>query len=205
MERKATRGYGAKTIEVGPRVHEGGALPAKQMIRVEILVFLCNSGFSVLPQVKNQHLTVLDKPPRVVHVDAAAAWRDKETVERISQDTQDTQTQWSVFSWFHSAPQTVFSTRCLVVSRSESRGVFLVVLVFPQFHVTCFMFLLCRMFTTPHPLRRRVGKQTPAAPELQLFEDLLGSVKSRNCLGTCVSRNLWRVHSITTNQIQACS
>ena len=53
-----------------------------------------------------------------------------------------------------------------------------------------FGFVLCRMFTSPHPLRRRVGKQTPAAAELQLLEDLLGSAMSRNCLGTCVSRNL---------------
>ena len=70
-------------------------------------------------------------------------------------------------------------------------------------HVTCFMFLLCPMFTSPHPLRRRVGKQTSAAPELQLLEDLLGSVMSHNCLDTCLFRHLWRVHSITTNQIQA--
>ena len=40
--------------------------------------------------------------------------------------------------------------------------------IFPQFHETCFMFLHCRMLTSPHPLRRRAGKQTPAAPELQL-------------------------------------
>ena len=72
-------------------------------------------------------------------------------------------------------------------------------------HVTCFMFLLCPMFTSPHPLRRRVGKQTSAAPELQLLEDLLGSVMSHNCLDTCLFRHLWRVHSITTNQIQAFS
>ena len=42
------------------------------------------------------------------------------------------------------------------------------------------------MFTSPHPLSRRVGKQTPAAAELQLLEDLLGSAMSRNC-DTCVS------------------
>ena len=30
------------------------------------------------------------------------------------------------------------------------------------------MFLLCRMFTSLHPLRRCVGKQTPADPEVQL-------------------------------------
>ena len=161
---------------------------------------------------KNQHLTALNKPPGVVHVDTAAAWRDEEAVESISQDTQDTQIQWSLFSWFHPAPQTVFSIRFPVVSRSESRGVFLVILliwcylprIFPQFHVTCFMFLLCRMFTSPHPLRRRVGRQTPAAPEWQLLEELSGSAMSRNCL-TRVSRNLWRVHSITTNHIQAFS
>ena len=40
--------------------------------------------------------------------------------------------------------------------------------IFPQFHETCFMFLLCRMFTSRHPLRRCGGKQTPAAPEMQL-------------------------------------
>ena len=78
------------------------------------------------------------------------------------------------------------------------------------------MFLLCRVFMSPHPLRRRVGKQTPAAPELQLpdvvwsdesffpdaraaqpseHEDLLWLVISRNCLGTCLSRNLRNVES----------
>ena len=67
------------------------------------------------------------------------------------------------------------------------------------------MFLPGRMFTSPHPLRRRVGEQTPAAPELQLLEDLLGSAITRNCLGTCLSRHLWRVHSITTNPMQAFS
>ena len=63
-------------------------------------------------------------PPGVVHVDAAAPWRSEEAVGSISQDTQDTQIQWSMFSWFHPAPQTVFSIRFPVVSRSESRGVF---------------------------------------------------------------------------------
>ena len=112
----------------------------------------------------------------MVHVDAAAPWRSEDAAGSTSQDTQDTQIQWSLFSWFHAAPRTVFSIRFPVVSCSESRGVFLVVLViwcylpriFPQFHETCFMFLLCRMFTSPHPLRRCVGKQTTAAPELQL-------------------------------------
>ena len=63
----------------------------------------------------------------------------------------------------------------------------------------------------PHPLRRCVGKQTPAAPELQLRDVVWsdesffqlrelpihqntricrGSAISRNCLGTCLSRNL---------------
>ena len=97
-------------------------------------------------------------------------------LQRLGEAKQDTQIQWSLFSWFQLAPQTVFSTRFPVVSRCESRGVFLVALAigcypprtFPQFHETCFMFLLCRMFTSPHPLRRCVGKQTPAAPEVPL-------------------------------------
>ena len=40
--------------------------PAKQVICVEILVFLCQSYFVVLPQVKNQHLTA---PAKRRHLD----------------------------------------------------------------------------------------------------------------------------------------
>ena len=107
------------------------------------------------------------------------------------------------------------SIRFPVVSRSESRGVFLVVLVtwfylpriFPQFLETRSMFLLCRMFTSPHPLRRWFGKQTPAAPvrrvllpparaaNHQNMRICWGSAMSRYCLGTCLSRIIWRVHS----------
>ena len=133
-------------------------------------------------------------PPGVVHVDAAAPWRSEEAAESISQDTQDTQSLLGSCSHL----ELYFSIRSPVVSRSESRGVFLVVLVtwwylpriLPQVHETCFMFLLGRMFTSPHPLRRCVGKQTPAAPEVQLHEDLLGSAMSRNCLGTRVSSSI---------------
>ena len=39
--------------------------PAKQMICFEILVFLCQFYFVVLPQVKNQHLTAPNKWRRV--------------------------------------------------------------------------------------------------------------------------------------------
>ena len=65
-------------------------------------------------------------PPGVVHVDAAAARRDEEAVGSISQDTH---IQWSLFSLFHPALQTMVSIRFPVVFRSETRGVFLVVLV----------------------------------------------------------------------------
>ena len=99
-------------------------------------------------------------PPGVVLVDAGAARRDEEAVGSISQDTQ---IQWSLFSLFHPALQTIFSIRFPVVFRSESRGVSHVVLViwcclpriFPQFHEMCFMFLLCRMFTTDALASRR--------------------------------------------------
>ena len=50
-------------------------------------------------------------PPGVVHVDAAAPWRSEEAAGSISQDTQDMQIQWSLFSWFQLAPQTIFSMR----------------------------------------------------------------------------------------------
>ena len=51
------------------------------------------------------------------------------------------------------------------------------------------------------PRRRLVGRVLfPAARAAQPseHEDLLGSAMSRNCLGTCLSRNLRRVHSIAT-------
>ena len=79
MERLATRGFGAKKTAVAL-----GVPVLKSSFFSAILVF------SVLPQVKNQHLTVLNKPLGVVHVDAAAAWRNEDAVESISQDTQDT-------------------------------------------------------------------------------------------------------------------
>ena len=138
-----------------PEVHEGGALASEAgavWVNMQALFFTC---FSVLPQ----DGAVQAAPPGVVHVDVAAPWRSEEAVGSISQDTQDTQIQWSLFSWFHPAPQTVFSFRILVVSRSESRGVFFLLFwlfgchqprIFPQFHETCVMFLLCRMFTFPH-------------------------------------------------------
>ena len=66
--------------------------------------------FLPIPQVKNQHLDGAEQaaPPGVVHVDVAAPCGSEEAAGSISQDTQDTQIQWSLFSWFQVAPQTVF-------------------------------------------------------------------------------------------------
>ena len=64
--------------------------------------------------------------------------------------------------------------------------------------------LFCSHVHVSSPIET-TGKQTPAAPELHLLKDPLGSAISRNILCTCLSRHLWRVHSITTNPIQAFS
>ena len=117
-------------------------------------------------------------PPGVVHVDAGAPWRSEEAALGVlfSQDTQDTEIQWSLFSWFHPAPQTVLSIWFPVVSR-ESRGVFLVCLgylVLSTVHLSAISRdVHCRMFTSLHPFRRCVGKQTPVAPEVQLRDHRL--------------------------------
>ena len=71
----------------------------------------------------------------------------------ISQDTHFLQIQWSRFSLFHPALQTIFSIRCPVVFRSESRGVFfLVVLVIwcclPRKICTVFLLLSCSRLLT---------------------------------------------------------
>ena len=73
-----------------------------------------------------------------------------------------------------------------MVSRSEIFLVFLVIWcclprIIPQFHETSCTFLLCRMFTSLHPLRRCVGKQTPASPDLQLH-DVVSSDESSSRL-----------------------
>ena len=64
----------------------------------------------------------------------------------ISQDTHFSQVQWTLFSLFHPALQTIISMRFPVVFRSESRGVFLVVLVvwccLPRKICTMFLSLL---------------------------------------------------------------
>ena len=52
--------------------------PAKQVIRVEILVFLCQSYFVVLLEVKNQAAV-----PGVVHVDVEAPWRSEEAASGV--------------------------------------------------------------------------------------------------------------------------
>ena len=106
----------------------------------------------------------------------------------------------------HPAPQTVFSIRFPVVSRSESRGVFLVVLVIwcylprtlPQFHVTCFMFLLCRIFTSLHPLRRRVGQADAscsriAAPQGSVGVSHVSQVSRHMCFSQSLAR-AWHYH-----------
>ena len=76
----------------------------------------------------------------------ASARRDEEAVGSISQDTHFTQIQWSLFSLFHPALQAIFSMRFPLVFRSESRGVFLVVLVIwcclPRMICTMFLLLL---------------------------------------------------------------
>ena len=122
----------------------------------------------------------------------------EEAVESISQDTQDTQIQWSLFSLFHPALQTIFSMRFPVFFAVSLAAFFCCYLVLSATQDLHYVLVVALMFTSPHPLRRRAGKQTPAAPELQLFEDLSGSAISRNCFGTCLSRNLRRVHSIAT-------
>ena len=168
--------------------------------------------FSVLPQVKNQHLTVLNKPPGVVHVDAAAAWRDEEAVERhLARHARHADSVAIVllvpsrtsnsfpfgFLWF------------LAVSLAVFFVVVFAILVLSTTHLSAISCDVLHVLALSHvhvssPIET-TGGQTPAAPESDLLEDLLGSAMSRHCLGTCVSRNLWRVHGSTTNHIQAFS
>ena len=107
-------------------------------------------------------------PPGVVLVDVAAARRDEEAAGSISQDTQDTQIQWSLFSLFHPALQTIFSVWFPVVFRSESRGVFLVFFVIwcclPR--KICTMFLL--LLSCSRPITHGDDELASRAPELQL-------------------------------------
>ena len=84
--------------------------------------------------------------------------------------------------------------------RSESRGVFLVVLVV----WCCLARKICTMFLLLLSCPRLLTHRDDGWASRRL-EDLLGSAISRNCLGTCVSRNLWLVQSITTNHVQAFS
>ena len=114
---------------------------------------------------------------RVFFVDAAAASRDEEAVESVSQDAHFSQIQWSLFSLFHPAVQTIFSIQFCVASRSESRGVFsrcFGYLVLCATHLPAHswyvhhVLVVALMFTADHPWRRRTGKQSGFAPELQL-------------------------------------
>ena len=85
-------------------------------------------------------------PPGVVLVDAGAARRDEEAVGSISQDTHVLAGSVVIVLFVHPALQTIFSMRFPVVFRSESRGVFLVVLVvwccLPRKICTMFLLLL---------------------------------------------------------------
>ena len=116
-------------------------------------------------------------PPGVVRVDAGAPWRSEEAALGVlfSQDTQDTQIQWSLSSWFHPAPQTVFSIWFPVVSR-ESRGVFLVVLA-----IWCYLSPTIR---------------TPGSVGVSHVSELSRHMSFSQS---------WRVYSITINHVQAFS
>ena len=186
-----------------PEAHDGGALATKQVICGK----MCRVLFYMLLIPPTGEESALDgaeqaAPPGVVHVDAAAPWRSEEAGGSISQAHKTRRFSGHCSLGPSSHIKLSFSVRFPVVSRSVSRGVFDVVLVvwcyapsiFPQFHEMCFMFLLCRMFTSPHPLRRCVGKQKPAAPKVQLrdvvwsdesFFQLREQPNHQNIFGAC--------------------
>ena len=165
-------------------------------------------------------------PPGVVHVDAGAARRDEEVVGSISQDTHFSQIQWSLFSLFNPALQTIFLVWFPVVFRSGSLCVVLVVLVIwcclP--HKMCTMFLL--LLSCSRPIthgddalasRRQLlqkcssatssGRTSPfcccaSSPTIRTRGSVgVNHISQLSC--TCLSRNLRRVHSVATNHSQA--
>ena len=96
---------------------------------------------------KNQHLTVQNKRRRLEWWSSVLErLGETKRLGSISQDTRFSKIQWSPFSLFQSALQTIFSIRFPVVFRIESRGVFLVVLVIwcclPRKICTMFLLLL---------------------------------------------------------------
>ena len=121
---------------------------------------------------KNQHLTVLNKRRRLEWCTSMLQRLGKaKRLQGASRKTHKTcRFSGHCSLGFSSHLKRSFLCGFLVVFRSECRDVFLVVLVvwccLPR--KICTMFLLCRMFTSRHLLRRCVGKQTPAAPEVQL-------------------------------------
>ena len=114
------------------------------------------------------------------------------------------------FLWFFAESLAAFFLVVLVIWRFQPRKI-------------CTMFLLLlscsrpithgddalasrRQLRNAAPRRRLVGRVPfPAARAAQpsAHEDLLGSATSRNCLGTCLSRNLRHVHSIATQNVES--
>ena len=91
---------------------------------------------------KSQHLTVQNKRRRLEWCSSMLERLGETKRLGISQDRHFSQIQWSPFSLFRPALRTIFSIRCPVVFRSESRDVFLVVLVI----WSCLQREICTMF-----------------------------------------------------------